>query len=62
MRNPTEAFLQLYSEREGSTLRALVGALRECGLTLIASEIETEFASVQETEELKAAAMDESIV
>ncbi|XP_067024907.1 tumor necrosis factor receptor superfamily member 16-like isoform X2 [Acropora muricata] len=62
LRNPTEAFLQLYSEREGSTLRALVGALRECGLTLIASEIETEFASVQETEELKAADMDESIV
>ncbi|XP_015753728.1 PREDICTED: uncharacterized protein LOC107333426 isoform X2 [Acropora digitifera] len=62
LRNPTEAFLQLYSEREGSTLRAVVGALRECGLTLIASEIETEFASVQETEELKAADMDESIV
>ena len=61
-RNPTEGFLQLYSEKEGSTVRALVGAVRECGLTLIASDIETKFASVQETEEFTAADVDESIV
>ncbi|XP_029205125.2 uncharacterized protein LOC114969032 isoform X1 [Acropora millepora] len=61
-RNPTEAFLQLYSERKGSTVRALVGALRECELTHFASEIEMKFASVQETEEFKAPDMDESIV
>ncbi|XP_015761851.1 PREDICTED: tumor necrosis factor receptor superfamily member 4-like isoform X3 [Acropora digitifera] len=61
-RNPTEAFLKLYSEREGSTVRALVGALRECELTLFASEIEMKFASVQETEEFRAAEMDERMV
>ena len=61
-RNPTEAFLQLYSEREGSTVRALVGALRECQLTHFANEIEMKFASVQETEEFKGADIDESIV
>ena len=43
-------------------MRALVDALRECELTHFASEIEEKFASVQETEEFKAADMDESIV
>lgn len=50
--NPTDAFLTLYSEKEGTTVRALVDALRKCELTHFASQIEMKFA----------ADMDESMV
>lgn len=38
--NPTEKLLSAYGETEGSTVRNLIKALREAGLTLFANEIE----------------------
>ena len=43
--NPTDAFLTLYSEKEGTTVRALVDALRKCELTHFARQIEMKFAA-----------------
>ncbi|XP_074609963.1 uncharacterized protein LOC141864128 isoform X2 [Acropora palmata] len=45
LQNPTDAFLTLYSEKEGATVRALVDALRKCELTHFASQIEMKFAA-----------------
>lgn len=38
--NPTEKLLSAYGELEGSTVRNLVNALREAGLTHFANEVE----------------------
>ncbi len=38
--NPTEKLLSAYGETEGSTVRNLIKALREAGLTHFANEIE----------------------
>ncbi|XP_068714633.1 tumor necrosis factor receptor superfamily member 16-like isoform X3 [Montipora foliosa] len=51
--NPTEAFLTLYSEKQGSTVRTLVDACEEAGLTHFASEMREKFGA-QDHEEIEA--------
>ena len=41
--NPTEKLLTAYGEREGSTIRNLIAALREAELSHFANEIEQQF-------------------
>ena len=41
--NPTEKLLTAYGEREGSTIRNLIAALRGVELTHFANEIEQKF-------------------
>ena len=43
--NPTEKLLKAYGEKEGSTIRKLIEALRQMGLTRFAKEIEDKFSS-----------------
>ncbi|XP_068757802.1 uncharacterized protein [Montipora capricornis] len=51
--HPTEAFLTLYSEKQGSTVRTLVDACEEAGLTQFASEMREKFGA-QDHEEIEA--------
>ena len=48
LQNPTEALLSTYGEKRGSTVRSLINALIEDGLTQFASQIEEEFSSAQD--------------
>ena len=43
--NPTEMLLTAYGEKEESTIRGLISALREAGLTQFAYEIEQAFST-----------------
>ena len=46
--NPTEMFLTAYGEKEGSTIRNLINALRRAELTHFADTIEQKFFPVQD--------------
>ena len=46
--NPTEAFLTAYGEKRGSTVRSLINALKDDGLTHFASRVEERFSPAQD--------------
>ena len=41
--NPIESLLKAFGEKEGSTIRGLIEAIRKAGLTLCASQLEDKF-------------------
>ncbi|XP_068673356.1 uncharacterized protein [Montipora foliosa] len=52
--SPTQAFLTLYSEKRGSTVRTLVNASEVAGLTHFASKMREKFVPAQDHEEIEA--------
>ena len=48
--NPAEKLLSAYGEKDGSTIRNLIKALKEAGLTLLAGQLEEKFTNTNEQE------------
>lgn len=59
--SPTQAFLTLYSEKRGSTVRTLVNASEEAGLTHFASQMRERFVPTQDHEESEAREHDSAV-